>query len=63
MNSGLQAMGAQATLCKCCGAPAFLYGVVDFHKNCEIYRRKVLDLSGIPILLSVAQRTEVFRPV
>jgi 2-polyprenyl-6-hydroxyphenyl methylase/3-demethylubiquinone-9 3-methyltransferase len=22
---------------------------VDFHKNCEVYRRKVLDLSGIPI--------------
>ena len=38
MNSGLQAIGAQATLCKCCGAPAFFYGVVDFHfhKNCEI---------------------------
>jgi len=49
MNSGLQAICAQETLCKCCGAPAFLYGVVDFHKNCEIYRRKVLDLSGIPI--------------
>ena len=49
MNSGLQAIGTQETPCKCCGAPAFLYGVVDFHKNCEIYRRKVLDLSGIPI--------------
>jgi 2-polyprenyl-6-hydroxyphenyl methylase/3-demethylubiquinone-9 3-methyltransferase len=22
---------------------------VDFHKNCEIHRRKVLDLSGIPV--------------
>ena len=40
---------AQETPCKCCGAVAFLYGVVDFHKNCEIYRRRVLDLSGIPI--------------
>jgi 2-polyprenyl-6-hydroxyphenyl methylase/3-demethylubiquinone-9 3-methyltransferase len=23
--------------------------VVDFHKNCEIYRRRVLGLSGVPI--------------
>jgi 2-polyprenyl-6-hydroxyphenyl methylase/3-demethylubiquinone-9 3-methyltransferase len=35
--------------CKCCGEQASLYGVVDFHKNCEIVRRKVLDPSGIPI--------------
>src|SRR5207302_7999881 len=35
--------------CKCCSATALLYGVVDFHKNCEIGRQKVLDLSGIPI--------------
>ena len=49
MNSGLQAIGTQETPCKCCGAPACLYGVVDFHTNCEIHRRKVLDLSGIPI--------------
>ncbi len=33
MNSGLQAICAQETLCKCCGAPTFLYGVVDFQKN------------------------------
>ena len=25
------------------------YGVVDFHKNCEIYRPKGLDVSGVPI--------------
>jgi hypothetical protein len=36
--------------CKCCGAMASLYGVVDFNKNCEIARGKnVLPLSGIPI--------------
>ncbi len=40
---------ARETPCKCCGALATLYGVVDFHKNCEIHRRRVLDLSGIPI--------------
>ena len=49
MSSGLRAICAKQTPCKCCGEPAFLYGVVDFHKNCEIYRRKVLDVSGVPI--------------
>ena len=49
MSSGLQAVCAQQSLCKCCGALAFRYGVVDFHKNCEMYRRKVLDISGVPI--------------
>ncbi len=49
MNSGLQAICAEQAACKCCGASAFPYGVVDFHKNCEINRRKVLDISGVPI--------------
>jgi 2-polyprenyl-6-hydroxyphenyl methylase/3-demethylubiquinone-9 3-methyltransferase len=49
MNSGLQPICPRSTPCKCCGAEASLYGVVDFHKNCEIYRRKVLDVSGVPI--------------
>jgi len=49
MNAGLQAICAKQTPCKCCGALAFPYGVVDFHKNCEIHRRKVLDISGVPI--------------
>jgi SAM-dependent methyltransferase len=49
MNSGLQAICAEQAACKCCGATAFPYGVVDFHKNCEILRRKVLDVSGVPI--------------
>jgi Methyltransferase domain len=49
MNSGLQTICAERAECKCCGATAFPYGVVDFHKNCEIYRRKVLDVSGVPI--------------
>ena len=35
--------------CKCCGATAALYGVVDFHKNCESRRREVLGLSGVPV--------------
>jgi 2-polyprenyl-6-hydroxyphenyl methylase/3-demethylubiquinone-9 3-methyltransferase len=49
MDSELRAICAKRTPCKCCGAAAFPYGVVDFHKNCEIYRTKVLDISGIPI--------------
>jgi SAM-dependent methyltransferase len=49
MSSRLEAICARETSCKCCGALAFLYGVVDFHKNCEIYRRDALGLSGVPI--------------
>src|SRR6516164_5152616 len=44
-----QAFWPKQATCKCCGAAALLYGVVDFHKNCEIYRRRVLDVSGVPI--------------
>jgi 2-polyprenyl-6-hydroxyphenyl methylase/3-demethylubiquinone-9 3-methyltransferase len=49
MDSGLRAVCADRATCKCCGATAFLFGVVDFHKNCEMHRRKVLGISGIPI--------------
>ena len=49
MQAGLQAVCAKRTRCKCCGAFALPCGVVDFHKNCEIYRRQVLDISGVPI--------------
>ncbi len=49
MNARMRAICPQETVCKCCGAQAFLYGVVDFHKNCEIYRRSVLGLSGVPV--------------
>ena len=49
MNLGLQAVCADRAACKCCGATALPYGVVDFHKNCEIQRRRVLGVSGVPI--------------
>jgi SAM-dependent methyltransferase len=49
MSTGLQAICTTETPCKCCGAQAFLYGLVDFHKNCEIYRRNALAISGVPI--------------
>lgn len=50
MNKRLQAVCADRVPCKCCGASAFPYGVVDFHKNCEIARRRrVLGVSGVPI--------------
>jgi 2-polyprenyl-6-hydroxyphenyl methylase/3-demethylubiquinone-9 3-methyltransferase len=49
MSSGLQAICPKETPCKCCGAPASLYGLLDFHKNCEIYRKNALEISGVPI--------------
>jgi SAM-dependent methyltransferase len=49
MRFGLPAIAARQTPCKCCGALALLYGVVDFHKNCEVRRRDRLALSGVPI--------------
>jgi SAM-dependent methyltransferase len=49
VNASIEPICPKQSTCKCCGALALLYGVVDFHKNCEIYRRKVLDTSGIPI--------------
>jgi len=45
----LPLVAALHTPCKCCGRPAELYGVVDFHKNCNIKQGNVLPLSGIPI--------------
>lgn len=50
MSRKMQAVCAERVPCKCCGASAFPYGVVDFHKNCEIHRqRRVLGVSGVPI--------------
>ena len=49
MVSGLQPICASETPCKCCGAPAALYGLIDFNKNCELYRKNALDISGVPI--------------
>ena len=49
MSRGLQAICPRQTPCKCCGTPASLYGLVDFHKNCEIYRKNPFAISGVPI--------------
>jgi len=50
VGAELQAVCEKHAICKCCGAVAFAYGVVDFHKNCELYRgRSVLGISGVPI--------------
>ncbi len=35
--------------CKICGAPAPLYGVVDFHRSCDIPDGKRLPLSSLPV--------------
>ena len=49
MQAVLRPVCAKRTLCKCCGGLALPCGVVDFHKNCEMLRRHVLDISGVPI--------------
>ena len=49
MIRALEPICARETPCKCCGAPASLYGLLDFNKNCEIYRRNALGISGVPI--------------
>jgi 2-polyprenyl-6-hydroxyphenyl methylase/3-demethylubiquinone-9 3-methyltransferase len=49
MSEGFQAICPKQAPCKCCGAIATLFGLVDFHKNCEIYRRNPLEISGVPI--------------
>jgi 2-polyprenyl-6-hydroxyphenyl methylase/3-demethylubiquinone-9 3-methyltransferase len=49
MTSGLQAICAHEMPCKCCGASAVPYGVVDFNKNCELFRRNALGISCVPI--------------
>lgn len=49
MAPGLQSICPRQTRCKCCGSLAFPFGVVDFNKNCEIYRRNALEISGVPI--------------
>ena len=38
-----------SALCKCCGAQATLFDVVDFSKNCEENRGFYLPLSGMPV--------------
>jgi SAM-dependent methyltransferase len=49
MKTEMQSICPKLAQCKCCGAEAVRYGVVDFHKNCEHYRFNALDVSGIPI--------------
>jgi SAM-dependent methyltransferase len=49
MVRALEPICATKTSCKCCGAAALLYGLLDFNKNCEMYRNNSLGISGIPI--------------
>jgi SAM-dependent methyltransferase len=49
MGLVLEPICARDTPCKCCGARASLYGLLDFNKNCEIYRANALAISGVPI--------------
>jgi SAM-dependent methyltransferase len=45
----LKPVAATPTPCKICGAPAPLYGVVDFHRSCATAGSVRLPLSGIPV--------------
>ncbi len=49
MVLALEPICAGETPCKCCGTPASLYGLLDFNKNCEIYRKNALGISGVPV--------------
>jgi 2-polyprenyl-6-hydroxyphenyl methylase/3-demethylubiquinone-9 3-methyltransferase len=49
MSTVLHPVCAKEAACKCCGARASLYGVVDFHKNCAVPGRQALPCSGVPI--------------
>ncbi len=35
--------------CKCCGAPAMLFGAVDFNRSCEDRNARVFEPSGVDI--------------
>jgi 2-polyprenyl-6-hydroxyphenyl methylase/3-demethylubiquinone-9 3-methyltransferase len=45
----LTPIAAANHLCKVCGAPSALYGVVDFNKNCEDRRQPPMPISGVPV--------------
>lgn len=45
----LQAVCPRELPCKCCGAAARIYGVVDFNKNCSMHRGVLLPMSGMPV--------------
>jgi SAM-dependent methyltransferase len=47
--SRLQSIAAVSHPCKCCGAAAPLFGVVDFNRSCEDATRPREPLSGVPI--------------
>jgi 2-polyprenyl-6-hydroxyphenyl methylase/3-demethylubiquinone-9 3-methyltransferase len=49
MSGGLHPICTREVPCKCCGARALIYGLVDFHKSCELYRGNPLEISGVPI--------------
>jgi Methyltransferase domain len=45
----LKPVSSAPTPCKICGKQAPLYGVVDFHRACEIPEGMRLPLSGVPV--------------
>lgn len=49
MIDRLRPISTATCACKICGSAAPLFGVVDFHKNCEEARGVQLPLSGNPV--------------
>ncbi|HEV7301791.1 MAG TPA: class I SAM-dependent methyltransferase [Tepidisphaeraceae bacterium] len=49
MDASLFGQFERTARCKCCGNASTLYDVVDFNKNCEQPRRRVLETSGVPV--------------
>jgi 2-polyprenyl-6-hydroxyphenyl methylase/3-demethylubiquinone-9 3-methyltransferase len=49
MIGSIRPVSTGARPCKICGAPAPLFGVVDFNRSCEEARGRYLPLSGIAI--------------
>ena len=49
MPGKLEPVAPLQTPCKCCGATAFLCGVVDFSRNCRGVRHPPFELCGVPI--------------
>ena len=49
MTAQFQPVGPATVPCKCCDSDAPLYGVVDFHRHCNVSAPDALALSGIPV--------------
>jgi len=49
MIAALRPPSTEPSPCKICGAAAALFGVVDFNRSCEDFRRRPLPLAGVAV--------------